>query len=118
MIFRGAVVGDGVLGKLPPAGQETAKPLGNAEIEALRKEIGDPTRLEQARAALTGQENGLLQKLGEDYSLSFFAFDGKLKSEGGEEGLERVSLHGGLDLHQQIVAHAIDVRNETVVCAP
>jgi hypothetical protein len=78
-----------LLGLLTDPEQDAAKPLDNARTEALRKEMGDPTRLELARAALTGQENSLLKKLGKDYNLSFFAFDGNLKSEGGEEGLEK-----------------------------
>ena len=78
-----------LLGKLP-AGQDPAKPLTAAEAESLRKEIGEPTRLELARAALTRNDTGelLLAQLEKNYNLSFFAFDGNLKSEGSGDGVE------------------------------
>ncbi len=97
-----------LLGKLPVSAQETGKTLSSAEIEALRKEIGDPARLELARAALTGKENGLLEKLGEDYNLSFFAFDNNLKSEGGEDGLREALETLTADGESTQVGGAID----------
>ncbi|MCP4849366.1 MAG: hypothetical protein GY899_15610 [Verrucomicrobiaceae bacterium] len=100
-----------LLGKLPATeGQDTEKPLGNAETEALRKEIGDPTRLELARAALTQSKasNLVLEELKKDYNLSFFAFDGSLQSEGGEEGLEETIKALTADGESTQVGSAID----------
>ena len=77
-----------LLGKLP-AEQSAAAPLSNAETEALKKDIGEPTRLDLARSALTGPGESLLQQLEKEYNLSFFAFDGNLKSGGAGDKLQQ-----------------------------
>ncbi|MFP6872105.1 MAG: hypothetical protein VCA55_01230 [Verrucomicrobiales bacterium] len=97
-----------ILGKLTTTNQDSGKALSSAETEALSKKIGKPTRIELARAALTGVENGLLEKLEKDYNLSFFAFDNVLRSTGGEDGIQKALSELTADGESTQVGGAID----------
>jgi len=74
----------------PAEVSEAAKVLGKVKMDAIvdtnnvdsvRKDIGQPTRIDLARAAMTSSDINLLRKLDEQFDVQLFTFDEGLNSE-------------------------------------
>ena len=71
--------------------------LDSSRSMAATDKGSDTSRIDQAKAALAGGEEGaLLDKLAENYELHLFTFDGKLNPADGSDSLAKVAADGDL----------------------